>query len=58
MSNTISNNEQAREALKQIREHQAQAKKGFSVISKAAHAEKAVVLAVEIIEYLLNKECQ
>ncbi|NAW57770.1 MULTISPECIES: hypothetical protein [unclassified Vibrio] len=58
----ISNKSQALEALATIRNHQANAERSISPLTKAAEAQKASSVAIDIIEYLITsgdaKECK
>lgn len=51
---TIKTKSEALKALSQIRAHQQVASKSISPLTKAAEAEKAVTIAVDIIEFLIT----
>ncbi|WCE31103.1 hypothetical protein [Vibrio sp. SCSIO 43137] len=49
----IQNMSAASYQLAQIRQHQQTAKKSISPLTKAAEAEKAASIAIDIVEYLM-----
>ncbi len=51
---TIKTKSEALKALSQIRVHQQVASKSISPLTKAAEAEKAVTIAVDLIEFLIT----